>query len=193
MTTGLHERVEYAISACGKVFTLYRKAVFFGVCAYVCHPKRVPLPRSDFRNCQNFQNGRPYNSKIFKKGILIPSGIPKFPTIPKFPKFPKLPNFPKFPISPKCPDLGYRISENIGGTFWKFWNFWKFLEVLEIWKFWKFWKFRKFRKFWKFWKSLRYKDALFGNFGIMCLQRVLCTSATDHRLVSNSRTELVQA
>ena len=76
-----------------------------------------------------------------------------------------------------------RISENIGG------NFWEILEIVE-----------PVEKF----ELGKHNGALFGNFGILCykgglfgnfgnLQRVLGTSATDHCLVPDSRTELVQA
>ena len=178
MTTGLHERVEYAISVCGKGFILYRKTVFLEYqFLYSTHKikKRVPLPRKDFRNLQNFQNGRPYiaqNSKISKNFNLSKnSKMSKDSKISKMSKNSKIPR-------PNAQDFGKQRGELLGnfGNCGTCGNF-------ELGK---------------------HNGALFGNFGILCykgglfgnfgnLQRVLGTSATDHCLVSNSRTELVQA
>ena len=137
MTTGLHEREEYAISVCGKVFVLYRKAIFFGFLEYVLmcaiqkgYPclvmisetskisKMAALIRTEFQKIQNFQKGHPYTVGISK--------MSKMSEICKFPKFPKSPKFPK------CPDLGCRISENIGGNFLEILEFLEISEFLEI-------------------------------------------------------------
>ena len=89
MTTGLHERVEYAISVCGKVFILYRKAVFL-----------------EYVHMCAIQQGCPYLvtiseiSKISKMAALNAQNS-KISKIPKFPKRASLyrrdfQNFPNF-------------------------------------------------------------------------------------------------
>ena len=149
---GLHERVEYAISVCGKGFILCRKAMFLE-CAllYGTH-------------------------KIYLYFVRISDSFPKsqkFQTFPKFLKFPKFPKFAKFP------DLMCRISENIRGNFWKLLNFWNFgifgnfgsffnVWKIEIWGILEFLQiFRILYKFWKFWiflKFWKHKGALCGDF-----------------------------
>ena len=82
------------MSVCGKVSYSTEKQYFLDyVLLYSTHKiqKGVPLPRNDFRNLQNFKNGRPYIAQNFK--------------------------ISKTKKNKKFPDLMRRISENIRGNF----------------------------------------------------------------------------
>ena len=122
MTTGLHERVEYAISVCGKGFIRYRKAVFLEyVLLYSTH---------------KIQKGYPYLvrisevSKISKMAALTSHRIPQFPKFSKIPKFQKFQNYSKISKIPRP-----NAQENIRGNFLEILEFCAigaaFLEILE--------------------------------------------------------------